>query len=65
MKRVIKIEILNCEFNRINPGEKYFNIFKTINGTHRHIKKLTEKSTKKYLINELSNKLLRLEIQIK
>ena len=31
---------LNCVFIRINPDEKYFNIFKTINEIYRHIKKI-------------------------
>ena len=30
----------NCIFIRINPDEKYFNIFKEINKIHRHIKKV-------------------------
>ena len=30
---------LNCVFIRINPDEKYFNIFKEINKIHRDIKK--------------------------
>ena len=51
---------LSCEFIRINPDEKDFNIFKAINEIHRLIKKLpkklTEESTKKSLIDELSNK---------
>ena len=54
---------LGCEFIRINPDEKNFNILKTINEIHKQIKKLTEKSTKKSLIEELSNKLLRLEFK--
>ena len=58
---------LSCEFIRINPGEKDFNIFKTKNEIFRHIKesikKSTEKSTKKSLIDELSNKLLRSEFK--
>ena len=54
---------LSCEFIRINPDEKDFNIFKIIDEIHRQIKKLTEKSTKKSLIDELSNKLLRLEFK--
>ena len=44
---------IGCEFIRINPDEKYFNLFKAINEIHRQIKKLTEKSTKKSLIHEL------------
>ena len=81
MKRVIKMGILtmkkkrqkavekelSCEYIRINPDEKDFNIFKTKNEIFRHIKesskKSTEKSTKKSLIDELSNKLLRLEFK--
>ena len=43
-------EKLGCEFIRINPDEKTFN---------RYIKKLTKNS----LIDELSNKLLRLEFK--
>ena len=35
---------LNCIFIRINPDEKYFNIFKEITKIHRHIKKSFEKS---------------------
>ena len=54
---------LSCEFIRINHDEKDFNVFKTINETHRQIKKLTEKWTKKSLIDELPNKLLRLEFK--
>ena len=49
----------NCEFIRINPDEKGFNIFKALNEIHRHIKK----SIKKSLTDELSNKLLRLEFK--
>ena len=54
---------LSCDFIRINPDEEDFNIFKAINEIHRQIKKLTKKSTKKYLIDELLNKLLRLEFK--
>ena len=58
---------LSCKFIRIDPDEEDFNIFKAINEIHRHIKKstkkLTKKSTKEALIDELSNKLLRLEFK--
>ena len=58
---------LGCDFIRINPDEENFNIFKAIHEINRHNKKstkrLTEKSTKKSLIDELSNKLLRLELK--
>ena len=58
---------LSCEFIRINSDEKDFNIFKAKNEIFRHmkesIKKSTEKSTKNPLIDELSNKLLRLELK--
>ena len=60
---------LGCEFIRINPFEKDFNIFKAKNEIFRHIKKsikkLTVTSTRKSLIDELSNKSLRLEFQKK
>ena len=57
IQKTIKKE-LNCEFIRTNPDEKDFNIFTAINEIHRHIKK-----SKKSLIEELSNKLLRLEFK--
>ena len=41
------------KFIRIDPDEEDFNIFKAINEIHRHIKKPTEKPTKKSLIDEL------------
>ena len=48
---------LSCEFVRINPDEENFNIFKAQNEIFRHIKesnkKLNEKSTKKFFINQL------------
>ena len=50
---------LRHEFIRINPDEEDFKIFKAVNEIHSHIKK----STKKSLIDELSNKLLRLEFK--
>ena len=58
---------LGCKFIRINPDKENFNVFKAINEIFRHIKesnkKLTEESTKKSLVDELSNKLLRLEFK--
>ena len=54
---------LGCEFIRIDPDEEDFNIFEAINEIHRHTKKSTKKLTKKSLIEELSNKLLRLEFK--
>ena len=56
---------LDCVFIRINPDEKNLNIFKEINKIHRHIKKSTEKSTKKSLIDDLSKRLLELEFESK
>ena len=37
---------LGCRFIRIDLDEEDFNIFKTINDIHRHIKKSIKKSTK-------------------
>ena len=55
-------------FNRINPDEKNFSIFKEINKIHRHIKKsnqiLTEKSTKKSLIDDFSKKTSRINTRL-
>ena len=58
---------LGSKFIRINPAKKHFNIFVEIGKIQNYItkstKKLTEESTKKSLIGELSNKLLRLEFK--
>ena len=58
---------INCEFIRINPAKENFNIFVEIGKIKNYItkstKKLTEESTKKSLIDELSNKLLRLDFK--
>ena len=58
---------LGCKFIRINPAEKDFNIFAEIGKIQNYItksnKKLTKKSTKKVLIDEFSNKLLRSEFK--
>ena len=55
---------LGCKFIRINPDKENFNVLKAVNEIFRHIKesnkKSTEKSTKKYFVDELSKKLLRL-----
>ena len=60
---------LDCKFIRINPAKKDFNIFVEIGKIQNYItkttKKLTEESTKKSLIEELSSKLLRLEFKSK
>ena len=53
-------KILNCEFIRINPDEEDCNISKIKNEIFKHIKESIKKSTKKALIDQLSNKLLRL-----
>ena len=50
---------LGCVFIRINPDEENFNIFKAINWINRHIKK----SIKKYLIENISKRLLELEFK--
>ena len=58
---------LGCEFITINPTKENFNTFVEISEIQNYIvkstKKLTEESTKKSLINELSNKLLRSELK--
>ena len=56
-------KILNCEFIRINPDEEDCNISKIKNEIFKHIKESIKKSTKKALIDQLSNKLLRLEFK--
>ena len=47
---------LDCEFIRINPNGKSFNIFKEINKIHK-------KSIKKSLTDDLSKRLLELEFK--
>ena len=58
---------LGCEFIRINRAKENFNIFVEIGKIQNHIivstKKLAEESTKKALVDELSNKLLRPEFK--
>ena len=60
---------LGCEFIRINPAEENFDILIEIGKIQNYIvkstKKLTEESTKKSLINKLSDKLVRLEFKSK
>ena len=46
---------LNCIFIRINPDEKYSNIFKKINKIHRHIKN--------FLIEKILKNLLKLKFK--
>ena len=50
---------LDCVFIRIDPDGKHFNISKEINKIHRHIKKPTKKS----LIDDISKRLLELELK--
>ena len=50
---------VGCEFIRINPAKENFNVFVEIGKIENYI----VKSTKKSLIGELSNKLLRLEFK--
>ena len=54
---------LGCKFIRINPDKENFNIFKAQNEIFRHIKESNKELTKKSLIDELSNKLLKLEFE--
>ena len=44
---------LGCKFIRINPDEEKFNIFRTINEIHMHIKESTKKITKKSTISDV------------
>ena len=58
---------IGCKFIKINLAKEKFNIFVEIGKIHSFIvkstKKITKESTKKSLIDELSNKLLRLEFK--
>ena len=60
---------LGCKFIRINSDKENFNIFKAQNDIFSHIKESNKESTKelikKSLIDELSNKLLKLEFKKK
>ena len=59
--------MLDCEFIGINPDEEDFDVFTEISRIQNYIiksnKKLTEKSTKKFLIDGIPNKLLILEFK--
>ena len=48
-----------CRFIRIDPGKEDFDIFRIINEIFRYIKQLTEKTP----INNISTKLLELELK--
>ena len=67
-QRALEREI-NCLFNRINPDERGFHIFREINKIHRHVNQLTiqqtEQQTKESVIDNLSNELLKLEFKKK
>ena len=58
---------LGFEFIRINPAKENLNIFVEIGKIKNYIvkstKKLTEESTREALIDQLSNKLLRLRLE--
>ena len=58
---------LGCKFIRINPAKEKFNIFVEIgkiqNDITKSTKKLTEESSKNFLIDELLSKLLRLDFK--
>ena len=54
---------IGCKFIRINPEKENFNILKAQNETFRHIKESNIELAKKSLIDELSNKLLKLEFE--
>ena len=54
---------ISCKFIRSNSNKENFNIFKAQNEIFKHIEESTKESTKKSLVDELSNKLLRLEFK--
>ena len=56
-------EELHCEFIRINPSKECFNINIEFGKIHNDIIESTKESTKKPLIDDLSNKLLKLEFK--
>ena len=65
-QKVVERE-LDCEFIRNNPAREKFDLFVEISKIQNFIvkvnKKLTEESTKNFLIDEISNKLLGLEFK--
>ena len=54
---------LGCNFIRINTAKKDFNNFFEIGKIQNYFVKSIKKSTKKSLIDEISNKLLRVEFK--
>ena len=50
---------LGCVFIRVNTDQESFNIFKSINEIHRHIKNSTEKS----LTDKISERILELQFK--
>ena len=61
-QKVIEKE-LGCNFIRINTAKKDFNNFFEIGKIQNYFVKSIKKSTKKSLIDEISNKLLRVEFK--
>ena len=66
-RQEVKEKELNCEFTRINPDKENFDVFIEIGRIQNYIiksnEKLAKQSTKKFLIDEISNKLLSLEFK--
>ena len=66
-RQEVKEKELNCEFTRINPDKENFDVFIEIGRIQNYIiksnEKLAKQSTKKFLIDEISNKLSSLEFK--
>ena len=56
-------EKLGCKIIRTNPDAPEFKIYRLINQVRKHTEQSTIKSTKKSLIDNLSKRLLELELK--
>ena len=56
-------EYLDCKFIRINPDEKNFDIYDGFKKTLTFINELKQRQTKNFLIDDLTKRLLELELK--
>ena len=56
-------EKLGCKIFRTNPDAPNFNIYRLFNQVRMYTEQSTIKSTKKFLIDDLSKRLLELELE--
>ena len=56
-------EYLNCEFIRLNPDKEDYDWYNEFSRIQNYISNSNKKSTKKYLIDKISRRLLELKFK--